>query len=44
MNQQESDKKPQPESFPDDNLGLHMQGHVVIRDAQTHEEIVNKRG
>ena len=26
-----------------DNAGLNMSGHIVIRDAETKEELINKR-
>jgi hypothetical protein len=29
---------------PDDQLGLNMSGHVVIRDKETGTQLVNKRG
>ena len=32
-----------PENKPDDNMGLNVSGHILIRDAETKEELVNKR-
>ncbi|MDA8897405.1 hypothetical protein N9I83_00050 [bacterium] len=32
-----------PETKPDDNMGLNVSGHILIRDAETKEELVNKR-
>ena len=37
----ETEKK--PEHKPDDNLGLNVSGHILIRDKDTGQELVNKR-
>jgi hypothetical protein len=37
----ETEKKPQDK--PDDNLGLNVSGHILIRDKETGQELVNKR-
>ena len=37
----ETEKKPQ--SKPDDHLGLNVSGHILIRDKDTGQELVNKR-
>ena len=31
------------EHKPDDQIGLNMSGHILIKDKETGEEIVNKR-
>ena len=28
---------------PNENAGVHMNGHILIRDKETGEELVNKR-
>tara|TARA_R110001592_G_scaffold7953_6_gene43866 strand:+ start:142 stop:825 length:684 start_codon:yes stop_codon:yes gene_type:complete len=38
----ENEKKPVT-SKPDDNMGLNVSGHILIRDKDTGQEIVNKR-
>lgn len=30
-------------SQPDDNMGLNISGHILIRDKETGEELVKKR-
>ncbi len=37
------DKPEKEESKVDDNAGIKMSGHILIRDADTGEELVNKR-
>ena len=37
------DKSEKEESKVDDNAGIKMSGHILIRDADTGEELVNKR-
>ena len=37
------DKTEKQESKVDDNAGIKMSGHILIRDADTKEELVNKR-
>jgi hypothetical protein len=37
------DKTEKEESKVDDNAGIKMSGHILIRDAETKEELVNKR-
>ena len=37
------DKDKIEEPKVDDNAGIKMSGHILIRDAETKEEIVNKR-
>jgi hypothetical protein len=41
-NKPQDEDKMTPEK-PDDNLGLNMSGHIVIKDKETGEELVNKR-
>lgn len=41
MNTQES--QPAPDKKPDDTASLDVSGHIVIRDRETGEELVNKR-
>jgi hypothetical protein len=38
-----SEKATQSERKPDDTAGLNMSGHILIRDKNTGEELVNKR-
>ena len=38
-----SEKDTQSERKPDDTAGLNMSGHILIRDKNTGEELVNKR-
>jgi len=37
------DKKTMSNDKPDDNLGLNMSGHILIRDKETGEVLANKR-
>lgn len=37
------DKTEKDESKVDDKAGIKMSGHILIRDAETKEEIINKR-
>ena len=37
------DKDKIEEPKVDDNAGIKMSGHILIRDAETKEELVNKR-
>ena len=36
-------KNMEKQNKPDDNLGLNVSGHIVIRDKETGQELVNKR-
>lgn len=38
----ETEKKPET-SKPDDNMGMNVSGHILIRDKDTGQELVNKR-
>ena len=42
-NNDSQDDKTMEANKPDDNLGLNMSGHILIRDKETGEELVNKR-
>lgn len=42
-NVQEEKKEPKKTDPSIDNAGLNMSGHVLIRDKDTKEELVNKR-
>jgi len=41
-NLKENEKKPET-TRPDDNMGLNVSGHILIRDKDTGQELVNKR-
>lgn len=47
MNQPENKDTPEnmnsQHTTPDDNAGINVSGHILIRDAETGEELVNKR-
>tara|TARA_B100000809_G_scaffold13256_1_gene12084 strand:- start:167 stop:856 length:690 start_codon:yes stop_codon:yes gene_type:complete len=42
-NLKENEKKPETTAKPDDNMGLNVSGHILIRDKDTGQELVNKR-
>lgn len=42
-NLKENEKKPETTTRPDDNMGLNVSGHILIRDKDTGQELVNKR-
>ena len=41
-NLKETEKKPET-AKPDDNMGMNVSGHILIRDKDTGQELVNKR-
>lgn len=41
---QSEDKMKSSQTKPDDTMGISVSGHILIRDKQTGQEIVNKRG
>jgi len=42
-NLKENEKKPETTAKPDDNMGLNVSGHILIRDKDTGQELINKR-
>lgn len=44
MDKQKAENKDmEKQTKPDDNMGLNVSGHIVIRDKETGQELVNKR-
>ena len=43
MSQTEENKKEPKNTSPVDKAGLNMSGHILIRDKDTKEELINKR-
>lgn len=43
MKQDSGKKEEQKNMKPDENAGINMNGHILIRDKETGEELVNKR-
>lgn len=43
MNKQEKDNMPKNKDKPDENMGLNVTGHILIRDKDTGQTIVDKR-
>jgi len=39
----QDDKMEDKNRKPDDNMGLNVSGHILIRDKETGQELVNKR-
>ena len=42
-NLKDKEKKPETTAKTDDNMGLNVSGHILIRDKDTGQELVNKR-
>lgn len=43
IKKQENETMKAPQSKPDDNMGMNISGHILIRDKETGQELVNKR-
>lgn len=43
MKEPKQDKDKMPNSKPDENMGLNVTGHILIRDKNTGEVITDKR-